>query len=151
MTSNYQDIYSRFLGRIRDYDFLNLSEPDASSQMREWLQDAISEPYIYSMFSSVVCDDEIATIEYELKNSIDEYSDKNLVEKVLACQMVVEFLNPKVVNTSTLNQMISNSKETKFYSQSSHLQELRALLEESKAEARKLLRDKSYVHNSYLG
>lgn len=52
MTSSYNDIYSRFLNKIRDYDFAGLPEPTATEQMKEWLQSSLSHTYIYRIFDS---------------------------------------------------------------------------------------------------
>lgn len=151
MTSSYNDIYSRFLNKIRDYEFAGLPEPNATEQMREWLQSALSHAYIYRIFDSFSADNEIAEIEYTLKTSVDEYNDKNFVEELLSNALVVEWVTPKVNNTTLTNQMITNSKESKFYSQAMHLTELKSLLANSESKVRSMLRDKGYIFNSYLG
>lgn len=151
MTSSYNDIYSRFLNKIRDYEFAGLPEPNATEQMREWLRSALSHAYIYRIFDSFSADDEIAEIEYTLKTSVDEYNDKNFVEELLSNALVVEWVTPKVNNTTLTNQMITNSKESKFYSQAMHLTELKSLLANSESKVRSMLRDKGYIFNSYLG
>jgi len=114
MTSSYNEIYSRFLNKIRDYEFAGLPEPSATNQMREWLQSALSNTYVYRIFDTFSADDEIAEIEYTLKNPIDDYIDKNFVEELLGNAMVVEWISPKVKTTTLLNQMITNSKEQKL-------------------------------------
>jgi len=150
MTSSYNDIFSRFLNKIRDYEFAGLPEPNATEQMREWLQSALSHSYIYRIFDSFSADDEIAVIEYTLKSSVDDYSDKNFVEELLGNAMVVEWISPKLKNTTLLNQMLTNSKESKFYSQSAHIAELRNISEDSENKVRAMLRDKGYIYNAYL-
>ena len=151
MTSSYNDIYSRFLNKIRDYEFAGLPEANATEQMREWLQSALSHAYIYRIFDTFSADDEIAEIEYTLKSSVNEYSDKNFVEELISYALVVEWVTPKVNNTNLTNQMITNSKEQKFYSQAMHLAELKSLLANSENKVRSMLRDKGYIFNSYLG
>ena len=151
MTSSYNDIYSRFLIKIRDYEFAGLPEPNATEQMLEWLRSALSQPYIIRIFDSFSADDEIAELEYTLTSSVNEYTDKNFVEELLGCQMICEWLSPKLKTTTLLNQMITNSKEQKYYSQSAHISELRGLLEDAENKVRSMLRDKGYVWNSYLG
>ena len=151
MTSSYNDIYSRFLNKIRDYDFAGLPEPTATEQMKEWLQSSLSHTYIYRIFDSFSADDEIAVMEYTLKSSVDDYNDKHFVEELLGNAMVVEWISPKVKTTTLLNQMITNSKESKFFSQSQHISELRGILEDAENKVREMLRDKGYNYNSYLG
>lgn len=151
MKSSYNDIFSRFLNKIRDYEFAGLPEPNATEQMREWLQSALSHTYIYRIFDTFSADDEIAEIEYTLKTSVDDYSDKNFVEELLSNAMVVEWISPKVKSTTNLNHMITNSKEQKFYSQASHLAQLREVSADAENKVRSILRDKGYIYNPYLG
>lgn len=150
MTSSYNDIYSRFLNKIRDYEFAGLPEPNATEQMREWLQSALSHSYIYRIFDTFSADDEVAEIEYTLKSSVDDYSDKNFVEELLGNAMVVEWISPKLKTTTLLNQMITNSKEQKFYAQANHLAQLREVSADAENKVRSILRDKGYIYNSYL-
>ena len=94
MTSSYNDIYSRFLNKIRDYEFAGLPEPNA---------------------------------------------------------MIVEWISPKVKTTTLLNQMFTNSKESKWYNQRDHLAELQNIQGDAENKVREMLRDKGYIYNSYLG
>lgn len=151
MTSSYNEIYSRFLNKIRDYEFAGLPEPSATNQMREWLQSALSNTYVYRIFDTFSADDEIAEIEYTLKNPIDDYIDKNFVEELLGNAMVVEWVTPKVQTTTLINQMITNSKESKFYAQANQLAQLQELKANTEHKVRSILRDKGYIYNSYIG
>ena len=150
MTSSYNNIYSRFLNKIRDYEFAGLPEPNATEQMKEWLQSSLAHTYIYRIFDSFSADDEIAEIEYTLKISVDDYNDKLFVEELLGNAMVVEWVTPKVQTTTLINQMITNSKEQKFYAQSNQLIQLRELKKDTENKVRSMLRDKGYIYNSYL-
>ncbi len=151
MTSKYTNIYSRFMLKIRDYEFANLDEPNMTEQMLDWLRSALSQPYIYRIFDTFTADDEIAEMEYTLKTSVNEYADQNFVEELLAYQMISEWLHPKVKTTTLIHQMITNSKESKWYNQKDHLSELKGLLEDSENKVRSMLRDRGYIYNSYLG
>lgn len=153
MTSSYNDIYSRFLIKIKDYEFAGLPEPNATEQMLEWLRSALSQPYIYRIFelNTFSADDEIAEIQYTLTKSVNDYQDRNFVEELLAYQMVVEWVASKLNTTTLLHQMVTNSKESKFYAQQAHIDQLRALLADSENKVRSMLRDRGYIYNSYLG
>lgn len=150
MTSTYGNIYSRFLNKISDYEFANLEESDITQRMLEWLHSSLSNPYIYRIFLTFNADDEVAKMEYTIINPENDYIDKNFVEELLSYQLVVEWLTPKVNTTSQLNQMITNSKESKFYSQKEMLSEKRNLLAESENQVRSMLRDRGYIKNDYL-
>lgn len=151
MTSSYNDIYSRFLIKIRDYEFAGLPEPNATEQMREWLQSALSHAYIYRIFETFSADDEIAEINYTLKSSVNEYNDKNFVEELLGNAMVYEWISPKVKNTTLTNLMVTNGKEGKWFSQQQHIAQLREIQADAENKVREMLRDKGYNYNSYLG
>lgn len=151
MTSSYNDIYSRFLIKIRDYEFAGLPEPNATEQMREWLQSALSHTYIYRIFKTFSADDEIAEVEYTLKSSVDEYNDKNFVEELLGNAMVYEWISPKIKTTTLINLMVTNSKESKWFSQQQHIAQLREIQADAENKVREMLRDKGYNYNSYLG
>lgn len=151
MTSSYNDIYSRFLMKVKDYDFFNLTEADANESMRGWLTASLSQPYVYRIFSTFEPDDEIAEITYTLASSVNDYMDKNFVEELLGYQMICEWLRPKVQTTTLLNQMITNSKEQRFFAQANQLAQMRELLADSENKVRLMLRDKGYIYNSYLG
>lgn len=151
MTSSYNDIYSRFLIKIRDYEFAGLPEPNATEQMREWLQSALSHAYIYRIFETFSADDEIAEVEYTLKSSVNEYNDKNFVEELLGNAMVYEWISPKIKTTTLINLMVTNSKESKWFSQQQHIAQLREIQADAENKVREMLRDKGYNYNSYLG
>lgn len=151
MTSSYNDIYSRFLIKIRDYEFAGLPEPNATEQMREWLQSALSHTYIYRIFRTFSADDEIAEVEYTLKSSVDEYNDKNFVEELLGNAMVYEWISPKIKTTTLINLMVTNSKESKWFSQQQHIAQLHEIQADAENKVREMLRDKGYNYNSYLG
>ena len=151
MTSKYTNIYSRFMLKIRDYEFASLDEPNMTEQMLDWLRSALSQPYIYRIFSEFSPDDEIAEIKYTLVSPVNEYTDRNFVEELLAYQMICQWLEPKEKTTTLIHQMVTNSKESKWYNQKDHLGEIRALLADSENKVRSMLRDRGYIYNSYLG
>ena len=151
MTSQYNDIYSRFLNKIRDYEFANLDEPNMTGQMLDWLRAALSHPYIYRIFNTFDADDELGQMEYTLLSTVDDYSDKNFVEELLGNALVVEWITPKVQTTTLIHQMVTNSKEQRFFSQQQHLGQMRELKADTEHTIRSMLRDKGYIYNSYLG
>ena len=151
MKSSYNDIYSRFLSKVKDYEFYNLIEADANESMRGWLLASLSKPYVNRIFDSISADEEIAELEYTLHAPVNDFNDKNFVDELLGYQMVCEWLTPQVNTTTLLHQMITNSKESKFFSQQQHIQQMRELLTDSENKVRGMLRDKGYIYNSYLG
>lgn len=149
MTSVYtDDIYSMFLGYVKDNDLLAKKEYIANEFMSEWLKKAYSKPYVRRLFSSISCDDE--SLHFELKqSSSDENADNDFVVDILALGMVISWLSPIVRNKVNLSQLFTG-KEQKFYSQSAHIEQLRGVLEDATLEQRRLIQDWGYMYNSYL-
>ena len=143
------DLYSSFLGKVTDYNFVNMSEDDVYELMFGYFKSAISQPYVRRLFSSVKIDDEIMEMTFTLKDSIDEDSDKYFIIEVLSRGMVIAWLEPQVKSTVNLSQMYGG-KEQKFYSQAQQLSELKDLLSTTKSEQRRIICDHGYVNNSYL-
>lgn len=152
MTSvKYDDIFSSFLGYIEDSKFALLDDDSANLLMYEYLQKALAKPHVKYLFSSIEFNNETNCIDYNIKNSLSEDSDIDFVVDLLSKGMVVEWLQPIVKRTSLLKQMITSSKESRFFSQSQHLSEMRGLLEDTKNEVSAMIRDRGYLHNDYLG
>ena len=149
MTSEYNDIFSRFLLRVTDYSFAQLDESLASEMMIGWLHATLSRPYIRRLFSSFAIDDDVDEIEYELNNSVDEGSDQDFIEEVLAEGMVIQWLRPQYRSVLNTQQVFSNS-EQKYYSQAAHAAEIREMYDEAVRGLRKMIRDRGAFSNSYL-
>ncbi len=148
MTSvSCETIYEMFLGNIRDNKLLSGEYSTAEVFMSEWLKKAISKPYVRRLFSTLVMDED--SLSFELKHEVDEEADTDFIVEVLAEGMMIAWLYPKVYSGTNIAQMFGG-KEQKFYSQSSHLAELRGLLEDIAISQRKLIQDRGYINNSYL-
>ena len=143
MTSEYSEIYSRFYLRIKDYEMIALEEKVVNEMLSGYLRSTLSKPMVRRLFSSVVMDDDVEEIEYELRDSLDEDSDKDFVEEVLATGMVVSWLDPKYHSTLLTSQFFSNS-EQKFYAQSTQMNELKSMFQKAQTDLRKLIRDYGY-------
>ena len=150
MTSSYETIYSRFLQKISDYELIQIDESTVYMLMNDWMRATLSKPYVRKLFASIVLDDEIMTLEYELKNAIDDFTDEDFVIEILSNGMVVEWLEPQINNILYTKQFVGG-KEEKFYAQSNQLAQLQSLLSDAKTELRKTIRDHGYINNSYIG
>lgn len=150
MTSlTYNQIYSRLFSKIEAYDFIELSEDDLNELLCDWIHSASANPYVRRLFKTFSLDDEIQEISYEIKYSVDEFSDAEFVTEVLALGVVVAWLEPKINSINNVAQMFG-SKEEKFYSQSAHLSELQNLLNSCKKQQRRMIADRGYAWNTYL-
>ena len=143
MTSEYDEIYSRFYLRVKDYELSGMKERLVKELLNGYLRSTVSKPMVRRLFSSVVMDDDLEEIEYELRNSLDEDSDKDFVEEVLALGLVSEWASPRYHSTLLTSQLLTNS-EQKFFSQAQHLSEMKELYVKSQTDLRKLIRDYGY-------
>lgn len=151
MTSlSYEDIYSDFLGNMSDYQLASLNTSDAYELMTEYLQKGMRQSYVRDLFTTLTYDKTVQILSYELVDVIDEDRDKEFVLGILSKAMVVEWLKPQVRSKINVAQVFG-TKESKFFSQSSHLSEIKGLLEDTRLELRKEIRDRSSLHNSYIG
>lgn len=145
----YNKVYSRLFTKIEAYDFIELSEDTLNEFLCNWLHSATANPYVRRLFKSFSADDEVQTITYEMKYSIDELTDEEFVVEVLAFGVAISWLEPKVNSITNIAQMFG-SKDEKFYSQSAHLSELRGLLDDFRKRQRRMIADRGYAWNTYL-
>ena len=150
MTSlSYDEVFDGFLEEMGDFDFSNMDESTANYLMSEYLQKVLSRPYIRRLFSSISYDKEIHLIEFEMADVVDEDADLEFVKTILSKGMVVEWLKPQVRNKVNTAQFFGG-KEQEWFSQASHLKELRGLLEDTEISLRGEIRDRGYIYNPYL-
>lgn len=141
MATPYSKIYDRALAKITDYDLAFLPDDDFRFMLRGWLNSSISK------FRK--CASDLADRDDELEIFNVDLVDEEI--EILALLIVCEWLEPQI-NSVTLTHQMFGGKEEKYYSQSSHLAELKALRDETRTEARKLMRDYTYFSNtSYFG
>ena len=151
MTSlSYDEIYSRVLDKITDYDFLEYSDSEIYESLNRKMKSVISKPYLRRLFSSIVLDDEIQQLTYELNYTVDTDADKDFICEAIALGIVAAWLEPKVKTTNLIHQQFTSSKESKWYNQKDHLAELKDLLKTCKLEQQAIIRDRGWINNTYL-
>lgn len=140
MATSYEEIYNLASNKITDPEIALLSQEDIEELFHGYLISAIPK---------------FRKCKNDLSNRDDELRQFNIdlldVEKeILAILVVREWLQPQLYSALLTKQVFSD-KEQKYYSQSSHISELRALDETLKIEAQKLSRDYTYGSLEYLG
>lgn len=135
----YSTLYSRALAQITDPLLAMLPEEELENMLHDWLMDAIVEP--------VVGDYNFSDRDEELKQFNFDISDRD--QKILSIHMVRAWLAPQL-RSVTLTQMVFSGKETKFYSQSQQITEMRALDEQLRKDADLLFCRGTYLNNSYF-
>lgn len=148
---NYKQVYSRFYAKVQAYDFLYDEMDDATIEefLCSFLHSSVAYPQIHKLFTTVALDDENKTITYEVKYVVDDDYDKQFIEEILGQQMIVQWIKPKITSLNTVVQHFSSS-EAKFYSQSEHLKQLRALYSDLTTQIRSMISDRGGLNNAYL-
>ena len=140
MATSYEEIYNLAANKITDPEIALLLPEDIEELFHGYLISAIHK------FRK--CKNDLSNRDDELRQFNVDLLD---VEKeILAILVVREWLQPQLYSALLTKQVFSD-KEQKYYSQSSHLSELRALDETLKIEAQKLSRDYTYGSLEYLG
>ena len=140
MATSYEEIYNLAANKITDPEIALLLPEDIEELFHGYLISAIHK------FRK--CKNDLSNRDDELRQFNVDLLD---VEKeILAILVVREWLQPQLYSALLTKQVFSD-KEQKYYSQSSHISELRALDETLKIEAQKLSRDYTYGSSEYLG
>ena len=92
----YETIFSRALGRIDDPKELSLNSNDFYEIYTERLHNVLGDARIRRLFSSIVLDDELQEVSFNLVNTIDESSDIEYVCKLFVLGITIEWLSPRV-------------------------------------------------------
>ena len=146
------EVQSRFFTKAEAFDLINANE-DRGELIRdildEWLRSALFYPYIQKLFSTFSINVEDSTIEFEMNYPINETYDRDFVLEVLSFGMVLGWITPKVTSITNITQFFGET-DSKYYSQASHLSELRALRDDIENRIRRLIRDRGFFNNPYL-
>lgn len=143
MTSEFQDIFSRFYLRVEDYNIVGLEEDVVKEMLTGYLKAVAAKPFVRRLFSSITIDEDIEEVEYFMRESWGESEDQDFVEELFALGMVVQWISPKYHSVLNTSQFFSNS-DLKFYSQANHMVELKAMYEKAQNDFRKYIRDRGY-------
>lgn len=137
MATPYEKIYERFLNSVTDFNLAELDDNTLDEMLRDWLHKAIVRTRTSSDLSR---DDETDVFNNDL-------SDLDI--ELLSLGMKLAWLDQTLASTELTLQFVGG-KEEKWFSQASHISELRALREDTKLEIQKLHSYNTYVNNSYF-
>ena len=140
MATSYEEIYNLAANKITDPEIALLLPEDIEELFHGYLISAIPK------FRK--CKNDLSNRDDELRQFNVDLLD---VEKeILAILVVREWLQPQLYSALLTKQVFSD-KEQKYYSQSSHLSELRALDETLNIDAHNFSRDYTYGNSEHLG
>ena len=125
--TTFEEVFSRFRSRIRNYDFLEFDNFTILQYQYSLL--------IQSVFDfSDICKTDIEDYDSELMVFNQKLTGKEI--NILSLGMMVHFLEPYVYNTDALQNAIS-TKDFSVYSPANLLEKMTELLKETKKELKK--------------
>ena len=141
----YEEIYSRSYMKKYDPSFYENKE-FAYDTMKEWLHEIVAFPYVRKIFASIVLDDVLEELTFELVNSVNEESDNNFVIKLFTDGFVICWMRPKVDTAINLATVIGGKDEKKILSNyQANIDRLNSL----EIKLKKYIRDYGYVNGTY--
>ena len=114
ISCSYATIFSRFHGKITDPKLASLDENDLLEYENEWLHTAMGNAYLMDIFNSFDADDDIHEMTFELKNSVNDFSDKEYVIRLFSLAMTINWLEPQVNSILYTAPMIGGKEEKKL-------------------------------------
>ena len=94
-------------------------------------------------------DDDFEDISYTMHYTIDADADREFVIEVLSIGVCRAWLEEKILDITNIKQLFSD-KNSKWYSQAAHLNELQALYSSLDAEQKRLISDRNSMSNRYI-
>ena len=145
----YEEIYSQFYAKVNDPTFFKkYSEDEAYELMGSWMHSIAGIPYFKKCFSSIVLDDEVLELTFQLKNSVDEDSDNYFVKDIFAQGLVICWMQQQVDKITSLATVVGGKEEKTILN---NYKNNIARLEQLKNQFRKTIRDYGYINNDYIG
>lgn len=141
----YEEIYSRSYMKKYDPEFYNNKE-FAYETMKEWIHEIIAFPWVRKIFSSIVLDDVLEELTFELVNPVDEQSDNDFVIKLFTDGFVICWMRPKIDTAINLATVIGGKDEKKLISNyQANIDRLNSL----ELKLKKYIRDYGYINGTY--
>ena len=139
MATPYEKVYNRFLQKITDFNLVEIDDYSLDEMLQGWLTSAIVN---------------VRKREHNLSlrdNELGEFTEDltDLEIELLALGMKLAWLDQYLNSTEYVLQFIGG-KEEKYYSQASHLSELRELRKDTLREMNSLHNYDTYTNNSYF-
>ena len=139
MATPYETIYNRALSKLEDPTLAMLPEEDLENMLHGYLMSAIAKHR--------KCEHDLSDRDEELKQFNFDLSDLEI--EIISILMTREWISQRL-NSVTNVMQVFGGKEEKWFSQASHIKELREMDDRLRLEAQQLSRDYSYIDNDYF-
>lgn len=127
MATSYEKVFERFLPKITNYSYLNLSDQEINDNLETFLKSSIIK-FRYC--------DKLNDRDEALKQFNKDLTEEE--QEILSVLMCVEYLTPKLLTDDLLKQSL-NSKDYSLYSQANHVKEIRGLRDKYQQESNSLM------------
>lgn len=139
MATPYEKVYNRFLQKITDFNLMELDDYTLNDMLKGWLSSAI--------VNTRKREHDLSLRDDEIQEFSEDLSELEI--ELLALGMKLAWIDQSL-NSTELTLMMIGGKEEKYYSQASHLSELRGLRTDTMLEMQKLHNYNTYINNSYF-
>ena len=139
MATPYEKIYDSFSQKITDFNLVEVDDYSLEKMLLSWLNTAIVK--------TRRCQHDLSQRDEELQVFKEDLS--HLEIELLAMGMVDAWVSQYLNSTENVLQFVGG-KEEKFYAQSSHIAELRAIKDENLREMNRLHNYYTYTNSSYF-
>ena len=137
--TQYSTLYEKCLSKIEDPTLAMLPEEDLEDMLHGYLMSAIAKHR--------KCEHDLSDRDEELKQFNFDLSDLEM--EIISILMTREWISQRL-NSVTNVMQVFGGKEEKWFSQASHIKELREMDDRLRLEAQQLSRDYSYIDNDYF-
>lgn len=137
--TQYSTLYEKCLSKIEDPTLAMLPEEDLENMLHGYLMSAIAKHR--------KCEHDLSDRDEELKQFNFDLSDLEI--EIIGILMTREWISQRL-NSVTNVMQVFGGKEEKWFSQASHIKELREMDDRLRLEAQQLSRDYSYIDNDYF-
>lgn len=134
----YSNIFTLFVNKITDHNLIKLNEDEVENICCMYLKSAITK------FKK--CRTDLSKRDDNAKMFLNVLTDEE--QEILANLLIVEWLTPKIQNTTNLKQYMGDS-DFKFFSQANHLDALNRIRNTAIEEADGLIQE--YLWNDEDG
>lgn len=141
MSVSYDVFSGAFLEKIKEYEFLQLTEEDRTATVDGYMKRAISQfrkNCKYDFLGSA--DDDVRSFDVDIaEDDLEELAD------IISEGMVVQWFKPYVNHADNLENVL-NTRDFSRYSPAELLKEIRKAYDEAKADYTQMIREYSYVY-----
>lgn len=122
MNTTFEEVFEYFLSKIREYDYMNLSQEELMSELTQKLKSAFAKA-------------EFKNVELDLLTDEFTRALSTLEIEALSYWLVYEWINPRVNNVELFQYRLT-SKDYERFSEANQLKELMDIRAESYNQAR---------------